>query len=295
MNKTSILKGAVFFLFLISFPSLQAQLLWKISGKDLRQNSYLFGTHHLIPVSFLDSVPGLFKAFNECGAVVGEMVLNQMDVSEKIMQRAMLPEGITMDSLLNEQDYALVDSELHAALNFGLKELGLMNPAMIRTMYELELYKKKTGFSDEIQSDSYFQSAGMLKGKKIIGLEDIDKQIDLLIGSKDLKREALLLVETIRGKEAAMEDIIQLNALYRAGKIEELVKMAKKQDSPSALTDEEYAEMVDRRNLDWSAVLPAYMRQNSCFIAVGALHLGGANGLIKQLKKSGFKVTEVKK
>ena len=43
---------------LLSFCLLpaQSQLLWQVSGHGLVRPSYLFGTHHLIPVSFLDSL-----------------------------------------------------------------------------------------------------------------------------------------------------------------------------------------------------------------------------------------------
>lgn len=284
------LGGAILFIFLFfSFP-LHSQLLWKISGKNLSEPSYLFGTHHLIPISFLDSVPGLFKAFNNCDAVVGEMILNNIDASSQIMQAAMLPQGLTMDSLLNKDDYALVDAELKSIFKFGLKELGLMNPSMIKTMYELELYKQLTGFSEDVQSDSYFQALAAQMDKRLIGLEDIEKQIDVLFGNKDLQREAELLVETVRAKNKTLEDINTMNSLYRSGKIDELVNLAKLQDDPLAMTDEEYARLVDNRNFDWLEILPGYMTTASCFIAVGALHLGGEHGLIKQLKKQGYKV-----
>ena len=84
MKKTILLLVTL----ITTFSFSQAQLLWKISGNGLKHPSYLFGTHHLITIQFLDSVPGLFKAFNECETVVGEMVLNNIDVSAKIQQAA---------------------------------------------------------------------------------------------------------------------------------------------------------------------------------------------------------------
>ena len=287
--------GWILPLFLLFSLSIQAQLLWKISGKDLTKPSYLFGTHHLIPISFLDSVPGLFKAFGNCETVVGEMILNNIDANAQIMQAAMLPQGITMDSLLKKDDYTLVDAELKAVLKFGLKELGLMNPSIIRTMYELEVYKHATGHSEDVQSDSYFQLVAGHKNMKIIGLEGIEEQINLLFGNKDLKREAQLLVETIRHKTEIVIQINTLNNAYRAGKIEKLVDLAKKQDDKPSMTDEEYTAMIDNRNFNWLKLLPCYMKESSCFIAVGALHLGGENGLVKQLRKKGYKVRRVKK
>ena len=293
--KHSPFRGGLLLTLLLLLPlSLHAQLLWKVSGKDLPKPSYVFGTHHLIPISFLDSVPGLFSAFNNCDAIIGEMVLNNIDASPQIMQAAMLPQGLTMDSLLNADDYAFVDAELKSVLKFGLKELGLMNPAMIRTMYELELYKQTTGFSEDTQSDAYFQTLAARMDKKVIGLEDMEKQIAVLFGNKDLQREAELLLETVRAKDRTLEDISQMNSLYKTGKIDELVNLAQQQDDPLAMTDEEYAKLVDDRNFEWLEALPDYMAASPSFIAVGALHLGGKNGLIKQLKKKGYKVTEVK-
>lgn len=294
INRHKRLKGLLLVALCLSAVPSQAQLLWKISGKGLSQPSYLFGTHHLIPTNFLDSVPGLFKAFNQCDAVIGEMVMNNIDASDKIAKASMLPQGTTMDSLLNEQDYALVDTELKAMFKIGLKELGLMKPSVIRTMYEMELYRRGINMTEEIQSDSYFQLVAEQKDMKVIGLEDVDTQIALLFGSKDLEREAQLLVETVRQKEKGLKEIETLNTLYKAGKLEELIELAKEQGDPLAMTDAEYDQLVDNRNLDWMELLPGYIQSQPCFIAVGAMHLGGEKGLIRLLKKEGYKVKAVK-
>ena len=280
---------------LLSFSllPLQSQLLWQVSGHGLAQPSYLFGTHHMIPISFLDSVPGLFRAFNRCDAVVGEMVMNSIDASEKIMQASTLPQGLTMDSLLNADDYAMVDAGLRAVLKIGLKELALMKPAVIRTMYETELYRQHTGFDDGTQSDSYFQQIAMQQGKEVIGLEDVNTQIALLFGNADQKREALLLVETVSHREEGLREIETLNALYKAGEIDRLVEMAQEQGDPLAMTPEEYDRMVDDRNLSWLEQLPDLMQARPCFIAVGAMHLGGEQGLVQLLRKEGYKVKPV--
>ena len=223
------MKRILIFLFSLCLLPAQSQLLWQVSGHGLTRPSYLFGTHHLIPVSFLDSVPGLFRAFNRCDAVVGEMVMNNIDDSEKIMQASTLPQGVTMDSLLNAEDYALVDAGLRTVLQIGLKELALMKPAAIRTMYETELYRQHTGFDDDTQSDSYFQQIAARQGKQVFGLESVDMQIALLFGNDDQKQEALSLVETVSHREEGLQEIETLNALYKVGEIDRLVKMAQEQ------------------------------------------------------------------
>jgi uncharacterized protein YbaP (TraB family) len=275
--------------------SASAQLLWKISGNGLKQPSYLFGTHHLIPISFLDSVPGLYKAFNASEMIIGEMILSNVDATAMMQKAAIMPNHIKMKDLLDESDYNVVDAELKRVLKMGLSDLSILNPSLILTLYEMEIYKQLTGFSDDIKSDSYFQLVGSEKGKKMLGLETIQQQIALLFENGTLQRQAILLVAAIRQKDSALHEMLHLNMLYRTGAIDEMVLRAKKSGDSTQLTETEYAKIVDDRNTDWMTKLPAKMLVSSCFIAVGALHLGGEKGLVKLLQKAGFKVTAVSK
>lgn len=271
----------------------QAQLLWKISGNGLKHPSYLFGTHHFIPISFLDSVPGLFKAFNSCEMVVGEMVMSNIDATAKIQQAAIMPNHIKMNDLLSDEEYKLVDNELKAVLKIGIKEVSIMNPTFILSLYEIELFKKLVGITDDIQSDSYFQLVATEKEKKVIGLETADQQISFLFGNGSLERQADILVETIQQKDSTLKEMYHLNKLYKKGKIEELLYLAKERNKITDMTDEEYAKLVDNRNTDWMTKLPQLMNESSCFIAVGAMHIGGENGLIKKIQQKGYRVTPI--
>ena len=42
-----------------------AQILWKISGKDLSKPSYILGTHHLAPISIVDSIADFKQTLND--------------------------------------------------------------------------------------------------------------------------------------------------------------------------------------------------------------------------------------
>ena len=283
----------IFFSMFLCLATIHAQLLWKVTGKGLKHPSYLFGTHHLISIQFLDSIPGLFKAFNETDIVVGEMVMNNIDITAKIQQAAIMPNHTVIKDLLNDDEYKLVDNELKSVLKLGLKNLSIMNPSLILTMYEMEIYKRLTGFTDGKQSDSYFQLVAAEKGKKVIGLETVDQQIAILFGNGSLERQANILVETIQHKDKTLSEMIQLNKLYKTGKIDELVDLSKGKDNTTEMTEEEYANLVDKRNAEWLKKLPAYFKETSSFVAVGAIHLGGKNGLVKQLQRAGYKVKAV--
>ena len=279
----------------ILLVSANAQLLWKISGHGLKQNSYLFGTHHLIPIQFLDSIPGIYPAFNNAQMVVSEIVLSDPDIAAGISQAAMLPDTLTMEDLLPADDYEYADKEFMKVLQMSLKNLNKMHPSLIQTFFELELYKTRAHFDENTKSDSYFQLVANQKGIPVKGLETVKKQIELLFPKYDLKGKAQELINTIKNKETLYADYEEINKLYRAGDIEGLNIVNKKWNKKWGISAEENAEMLDIRNKEWVTQLPELIKLNSCFIAVGALHLPGENGLIQLLRRAGYKVVAVRK
>jgi len=202
----------------LSLNFLQAQLLWKITGNEHKIPSYIFGTHPLIPVAFLDSVQGLYKAFNECDIVVGEVVINNIEANELLRKAALIPDNKTIKDFLPEEKYELVDTELKSVLKIGLKELSKMHPALILSLYEIELFKKLTGIYDDAQSDSYFQIAATEKEKKVTGLETIEQQINRTINRQDIQHQADKLVETIVKKDSLSRELLIFHQLYKKEK-----------------------------------------------------------------------------
>lgn len=286
MKKHSIIVG---FLIIGSLYS-QAQLLWKITGKGLSHPSYLFGSQQLIPISFLDSVPGLYKAFNSCDAVIGEMALNNIDATGKIQEAAIMPKGLKINDLLSKEEFSLADNEVKSVLKLGLNDVSIMYPELILNLYKTEIYKKLTGLKDDVLSDSYFQMVAVEKDKKVIGLETIEQQISYLFQSSSPARQAKLLMQAINEKEGTISNMLQLNKLYKEGRITDLFILARKDGD---FTDAEYSIIVDNRTENWAVQLPEFMKQSPCFITVGATHLPGKNGLIKILQNAGYIVKAV--
>jgi uncharacterized protein YbaP (TraB family) len=84
----------------------QAQLLYQISGKDLAQPSYLYGTIHILPKEQFELPKSLERAFKTCTTLAMEVDLN-MSAGEKIAmaQRAVLADGKTLKDIMDPQDY----------------------------------------------------------------------------------------------------------------------------------------------------------------------------------------------
>ena len=160
-------------------------LLWKVSGNGLENPSYLFGTHHLIPVSFLDSVAGVHNAFENTEQTVGELDMSNMaEMQMELMGHSQLPEGVTYESLLSSEEFTQLDSTLKSLLNVGLEQLGTLKPSMLSNLISVTFYQKHyPTISNEANIDQYFQSEAINRNRRIIGLEDTEDQIYVLLNA----------------------------------------------------------------------------------------------------------------
>ena len=278
------------FLFLFIYVTVQAQLLWEVKAPRSKNVSFIFGTHHLVSADYLKKIPKVFNAFNASDVVVGEIILNNIDFATLMQSMAMMPAGTTYNDLLSDEDYELVNAELIKTFKIGLKELGAMQPQLLLTLYTAAMHKSLSDSDNENYLDSYFQHAATEKGKEVLGLESAEYQIDMLFGQFSLKRQAELLVETIKHRDIALQQIQRLNDFYKSGNIEALYNMAKNSSNSFDLNALELERMLDTRNNAWAETLNDLLREKSCFVAVGALHLPGEQGIIKLLRKKGFKV-----
>ena len=273
-------------------------LLWKVSGNGLDHASWLFGTHHLVPLTFLDSIPGIKEAFNKSEQTVGELDMsNMMQMQMEIMSGAMMPQGMTYESLMSEADQTKLDSILTSLLGIGLDQFGGLRPAMLQNLISVTLYQQYyPTLTDGVGLDQYFQEEALKQNRPVVGLENTDDQIYVLLEMQPLERQAELLACMINHPELLKEQMDKLQQAYHAQDLEALWALYTEEDpaDPCPSTKEEKYALNGSRNEKWLKKLPTIMADKSSFIAVGCLHLPGEEGLIKGLKKLGYKVEPVR-
>ena len=71
--------------------------------------------------------------------------------------------------------------------------------------------------------------------------------------------------------------------------LQELQNFVNESNETSALLD----EFIVQRNKKWLPIIVDKSKSKSCFIAVGAGHLGGKDGLISLLHQAGFIVSPI--
>ena len=273
-------------------------LLWKISGNGLEKPSYLFGTHHLVPLSFLDSIPGIHEAFGSTEQAVGELDMSNMtEMQMKIMSNAMLPEGVTYESLLPADDVVLLDSTLTDLMGVGLNQFGRLKPAMLSNIISVTLYQRYyPALADGGSLDQYFQEEALKRSRPVTGLETTEDQIYVLLELQTTERQAEMLGCMVKHPEMLKEQMDELQAAYHAQDLGALWRLYTEEtpDDPCPSTEEEKDALNSDRNARWLEKLPAIMAERSSFIAVGCLHLPGEEGLISGLRDQGYTVEAVR-
>lgn len=272
-------------------------LLWKVSGNGLEKPSYLFGTHHLIPVSFLDSVAGIHDAFENTEQTVGELDMSNMaEMQMKLMSHSLLPEGVTYDSLLSKEEIVQLDSTLRDLLHVGLDQLATLKPTMLSNLISVTYYQRYyPSESNEVSIDQYFQSEALNRNRPVVGLEDTEDQIDVLLNSQTIERQAEMLICMVQNPDLLKEQMDELQVAYHSQNINTLYDLSLKEtpNDPCPSTEEEKNALNKDRNEKWLEKLPTIMADKPSFIAVGCLHLPGEVGLIEGLREQGYKVEPV--
>lgn len=272
------------------------RLLWKISGNGLPAPSYLFGTHHLVSVSFLDEINGLHEAFESTCQMIGEMDLREMNnIQLKIMQNALMPNDTTYNQLMNAEDIQLLDNLLLSLTGMGFEQLSSLKPAMLSNLIAVSLYKKYYPNESGESIDQYLQKKAAELSHAIVGLETADEQMFVLLNSQTLPRQAEILACTINHPEILKQNIDKLEKAYTNQDMEQLLLLAEKkmEDDPCPSTPEEQDIINKKRNERWLKVLPKMIAEKPSFIAIGCLHLVGQHGIIEGLRKLGYKLEPV--
>ncbi len=275
--------------------SLSAQVFYKVSGNGLENPSWIFGTHHLAPLSILDSIPSAKDALNNSQTVVGEidMTMGQMALASALQPFMMAPSDSTLTKIIKPEDFARISKKFtkYAPMpGMTLEAFDPMRPMVVSSMVSIGIISElMPGYNPQEQLDTYFQTTAKNANKKVKGLETPEMQGKLLYTTTPITKQASDLVDLLDNTEKVATQAKVLNSSYMAQDIDNLLKLTEGEDS-----DPQFMEaLLDRRNADWLTKLPEILKNGNNFIAVGALHLVGDKGIIEGLRKLGYTVEPI--
>lgn len=260
-------------------------LLYEISGKDLKQPSYLFGTFHILCPQDLAVTETIKNKLNATNQLVLELDMDDPTLATEMQKNMMMTSGKTLKNFLDEKEYAAVNQFFKDSLNMPLEQLVSLKPFMLSTL----LYPKYLG----CQTASWEMTlVNLAQGKKmeVLGLETVEfqmKAIDYL----PFDKQAKALVESIQDYAESKATIQEMLQLYKSQNVEAMYKISVKYFGEEMKGMEKV--MLEDRNRSWIPLIGKMSKEKPTFFAVGAAHLGGETGVIALLKKQGYMVKPI--
>lgn len=259
-------------------------LLWKVSGKSLKNPSYLYGTIHIQDQRVFNFDSTVYRAFASCEAFAMEVLMDELDIKQ-VQESMYLPKGKTLSGILPKEDFARLDSFCKARIGTSVIFLNTMKPMFLSSALE----QASMPTDQETALDLYFLQQARSQGKLCFGVENyadqikaldalpLDQQIDMLMKVVD---------EPADESEKMYDSLLQA---YLAFDFDAMMRFF----ADTSLPGEFSTMLLDKRNMVMLKKFVSLSKAHTLFCAVGAAHLGGDKGLIAMLRKKGYTVEPV--
>lgn len=279
-------------LLILSIASCYTQVLYRISGNSAAAPSYILATNRLVDMTFLDSIPNVFKCYSNCNKVITEFAIQDYEAIAALRQAAILPDSVQLGNFYTEEQYHEIDETLRINLGMGLDKLGRMKPSYLTEMYRNELMKKWLHYNEERTMETFFEKVAIQSTIPIYGLDDVGETMYMLFDREPFhwQCEELLKIVEYPEKEVLFEQ--RLLEMYLYGRLTDIAYLVQAPDNQTSLSFSDY-KIYSQRNIQWVKRLTPFLKEGKAFITLNAIYLGGDDGLLAQLKAAGFRVKAV--
>lgn len=260
-------------------------LLWEISGKEMQQPSYLFGTIHIVCKDNYIWTKTMKKSFEASQEVCMEMDMDDPSILMQVATAMIEQSGKKLEDYFKPDEYLLVEKYFRDSLGVNITMFATMKPVVLQTLLTSSSPTCDSVLSYEVK----LSESAKEQGKEITGLETPAEQIKLLdqIPVDSIVQE---LVRIAKGYSEEMSEYQDMIDAYTHQDIQALHSLIMKSKEEGDNMD----VFLDERNERWIDRMTERMDQKSIFFAVGAGHLWGEKGLIHLLREQGYIVEPLK-
>ncbi|EAZ95181.1 hypothetical protein FBBAL38_09339 [Flavobacteria bacterium BAL38] len=263
---------------------LEKSLLWKISGNGLKQDSFLYGTIHITCDASLDK--NTLNALEKTEQLCLELDMDDKSMQMQMMKHMMMKDGVKLSALLNEEDFKVVDAFLKKNLNMSAKMFDGFKPFIVTTM----LYPKMLDCPFQSVESELMKISNEQK-EEVFGLETVEDQMEVFDNISYEIQAAELVKMAKSDLQKDKDELSKMMKIYQSKDIEGMLKMM--DDSDNKITSDNQDVLLTNRNKNWISKMSEIMMEKPTFFGVGAAHLAGEEGVIKLLRKKGYKVEAV--
>lgn len=269
---------------------------WKIEKPGIA-TSWLLGTMHVTDPAVVKMPTGAPYALSKANVVIIESdeIIDERKAAAGMMAKpelTMMMNGKSIQDFLSPDDKAKLDAALKER-GIPLMAVSRMQPWMLSSFLALpacELNRKAKGAA---YLDKKIADDATKAGIPVKGLETMQEQLSAM-ASIPVEFHIKSLIEMI-GLGSKMDDVnVTMRDLYLTDKIGMTMPMLKSL-APDGTEGEGYAEFEERivrqRNHTMAERALPMLNAGGAFMAVGALHLIGDEGLVTLLRNQGFTVS----
>lgn len=269
--------------------------LWKLSTES-GKTVYFMGSMHALPDEAYPLPEVIMYAYNSSDAIAVECdtVAYQEDLDAQIKLSAdlMYRDGSTIKDHISAELY---ETLVKKTTEWGIysKMYDYFKPAMWQSLIET-YFIEQSDIKSENGFDVYFMNQAKKDGKKIIEVESVDFQMNMLIGFSDTINSLILESYLTTDKDEYVAELEELYQMWATGDVEGVFESEEIDESEfSAEELDAYADynkqMLTDRNVTMANKLVELSKgDENVFYMVGLAHFGGDDGILKLLDDAGI-------
>lgn len=256
------------------------------------QTGYLFGSVHFGDASFYPLNAAALKALDTANVLVVEIDDSTITPDAQqvmLVKYGLYPDGETLTEHLSPRNKALMEALL-AEFGIPFEAIAQYRPGFVATTL-MASQAQKLGYSSELGIDRFFMT--LARGKKTIrAIETFEFQMQLL---SRMPEDEAVLYESLRNMKDYERLWAEMISAWKAGDAERLYETSIGEDLRAHPELAPYYDILffDRHPSMVSSAEQCIASKERCFIVVGAGHLVGERGIVAELRKKGYTVSQL--
>ncbi len=273
-------------------------LFWRVDKASLPP-SYLFGTIHSTDDEALAIARRAAMQIPEAKIVATELggpfdVMEKADIGAAMLARALDRDHDTFADAPAPDRGAI--EKLVAGRGYPTEFAHHLRLWFLAVLTAAPACEAKREALNLPEVDEFLAEQAKAAGIKVVALETPQEQLDAIASVRPEVAAAMLSVAA-RDPETNDDVYATLLKLYRQSRPAEILAegdaVGGMSDSERAAEDEFTGLLLTGRNAIMAERFAPLLKDGGAFIAVGALHLTGKDGLVERLRRLGYTVTKV--
>ncbi|MEE8321940.1 MAG: TraB/GumN family protein [Gammaproteobacteria bacterium] len=258
-------------------------LLWEVHRPGTRP-SYVFGTIHVSDPEIVN-LPG---KINDILSHAGQFTMEALPEPNAIIQLTQMmffSDGRKLDEFIAPR---LFDRTVEILANYRMPIEAVM---MMKPWAAFMVMNYPAG--DGLPMDLKLLAMAQQNGIEVNGLESLLEQgkiFDEMAFDTQLK----LLIDTVCHYDLVLEDIEQMKSMYIKRDLQGLYAISRRYSlSEEPMYQELIKKILTDRNVTMVERMQPILDKGNSFIAIGALHLPGDDGVLSLLEQKGYAIKSI--